>query len=122
MTEAYGTLEQQTKWYGNKDGSILGSHLPFNFALISTLDKNSNAMDFKKAVDGWMDTKPDYGTANWVLGNHDRTRLGDRYGEARHESLAIMTMMLGGINVVYYVSILKYFIIPIFLINNFHVG
>ena len=107
MTEAYGTVEQQTKWYGNKDGTVLGSHLPFNFALISDLDKNSNAMDFKKAVDGWMDTKPDYGTANWVLGNHDRTRLGNRYGEARHESLAIMTMMLGGINVVYYVSLLN---------------
>lgn len=51
-----------------------------------------------------MDNMPDYAIANWVLGNHDRPRVAWRYGDERHESLAIMTMMLPGLNVVYYVS------------------
>lgn len=46
---------------------------------------------------------PTYANANWVLGNHDRPRVAYRYGEERHESLAIMTMMLPGLNVIYYV-------------------
>ena len=79
---------------------------PFNFALISNLDINSNANDFEAAVKAWYDRLPQgFGAeANWVLGNHDRPRIGYRYGTDRHESLAMMTMLLPGINVVYYVS------------------
>lgn len=103
MTEAYATIPQQVLWYGHND-TTLGSHMPFNFELISNLDRNSKASDFKLAIDNWMDAMPRWGLANWVLGNHDRSRVGSRYGVERHESLAIMTMMLPGINVIYYVS------------------
>lgn len=100
MTEAYATLKQQLQWYGNETSR--GSHMPFNFALISDLNKDSKADDFKVAIDGWLDEMPTFARANWVLGNHDRSRIGYRYGEERHESLAIMTMTLPGLNVVYY--------------------
>lgn len=104
MTEAYATLEKQLRWYGTT--SRPGSHMPFNFALISDLDKESRAADFKRAVDLWLNEIPSFGEGNWVLGNHDRSRIGYRYGENRHESLVVMTMLLPGINVVYYVSFL----------------
>lgn len=103
MTEAYATIENQVRWYGSSE-QRKGAHMPFNFALISNLDVNSTAENFNDAVNLWLNAMPDYGRANWVLGNHDKPRVGYRYGEDRHESLAIMTMMLPGLNVVYYVS------------------
>lgn len=105
MTEAYASIPEQVRWYG-KDENNLGAHWPFNFALIVDLNKESKAGNFKSAVDSWMDAMPSYAKANWVLGNHDRARVGYRYGEDRHESLAIMTMMLPGLNVIYYVSLI----------------
>jgi alpha-glucosidase len=110
MTEAYAEYDLQIKWYGNE--TTAGSHMPFNFALIANLDRNSNAQDFQDAVQAWYSRLPTgFGAeANWVLGNHDRPRIGYRYGTNRHESLAMMTMLLPGINVVYYVGIyLNYF-------------
>lgn len=101
MTEAYADVTEQVLWYGqNKER--LGSHMPFNFALISKLDEASKAREFVDSIDLWLAEMPTFGIANWVMGNHDRPRVGYRYGEDRHESLAIMTMMLPGINVVYY--------------------
>lgn len=103
MTEAYASIPEQVRWYG-KDENNLGAHWPFNFALIVDLNNESKANDFSAAVNSWLDEMPSYAKPNWVLGNHDRPRVGYRYGEDRHESLAIMTMMLPGLNVVYYVS------------------
>jgi alpha-glucosidase len=106
MVEAYSTLENQIRWYGTNER--LGVHVPFNFALIANLNRNSTAADIKSSVDGWLGSVPSFGEGNWVLGNHDRARLSERYGENRHESLAIMTFLLPGINVVYYVCIFKH--------------
>lgn len=90
------------RWFGTEQRR--GSHMPFNFALVADLNRNSPAADFKTAIDNWLTRVPSFGEPNWVLGNHDRSRIGFRYGENRHESLAIMTMLLPGMNVVYYVS------------------
>lgn len=104
MTEAYAEYDLQIKWYGDKNTP--GSHMPFNFALVANLDRDSTAQDFQDAIQAWYSRLPKgFGAeANWVLGNHDRPRIGYRYGDERHESLAMMTMLLPGINVVYYVS------------------
>jgi alpha-glucosidase len=102
MTEAYATIPQQVEWYGTEERP--GSHMPFNFALISQLNRYSTASDFQNAVLSWYSILPPFAEANWVLGNHDRSRIGYRYGTDRHESLAMFTMLLPGINVVYYVS------------------
>lgn len=109
MTEAYASIPETVLWYG-KDANTLGAHMPFNFALITELDIDAKAANFSAAINGWMSAMPSYGRANWVMGNHDRPRVGYRYGEERQESLAIMTMMLPGLNVIYYVSILLTFI------------
>lgn len=121
MTEAYASIEDQVRWYGYND-TRRGSHMPFNFALISELDRTSTAQDFKDAIDLWIDAMPDYGRANFVLGNHDRPRVGYRYGENRHESLAIMTMMLPGINVIYYVCSWYSSKYSVLIIMNSHTG
>ena len=104
MTEAYAPIEDQVKWYGSSD-TRRGAHMPFNFALIVALNETSKAENFREVIESWLTAMPNYGKPNWVLGNHDRPRFGYRYGEDRHESLAIMTMMLPGLNVIYYVRI-----------------
>nr|XP_029715143.1 maltase 2-like [Aedes albopictus] len=100
MTEAYADLEQTMRWYG--DGERNGSHFPFNFAMINQISSSSNAADFKAVVDGWLDSMPKGGNANWVLGNHDRPRIASRFGADRAASFAIMEMTLPGIAVIYY--------------------
>ncbi|XP_070505146.1 maltase 2-like [Chironomus tepperi] len=103
MTEAYASIEQQTRWYGVND-TLRGSHIPFNFGFIADITASSKAEDFKKVVDEWMSNMPSFtmGQANWVLGNHDRSRLRSRYGDERYEGLAIVSMTLPGVAVVYY--------------------
>lgn len=103
MTEAYATAEEMVLWHGSSE-TRKGSHIPFNFQLITEVDESSSALDFKTAIDNWLDILPVWGTQpNWVLGNHDRPRIGYRYGEGRHESLAILAMFLPGVNTIYYV-------------------
>lgn len=103
MSDTYGTVAQMIRWHGTND-KTLGSHIPLNFALLSRLDKDSSAAEMKNDFEDMKDLMPAWGETNWVLGNHDTPRVGYRYGENRHESLAIMTMMLPGPNTIYYVS------------------
>ncbi|XP_058124503.1 maltase 2-like [Anopheles ziemanni] len=100
MTEAYTSLENTMKWYGN--GNRAGSHIPFNFAMINQLSKDSRANDFKRVIDEWLNAMPNGAQANWVLGNHDRPRVASRYGRKLASSLAVLEMTLPGIAVVYY--------------------
>lgn len=53
MTEAYASIPQQVLWYGYNE-TTLGSHFPFNFALITDLNKESNASTFEQAIDSWV--------------------------------------------------------------------
>lgn len=52
MTEAYSTAENVGRWYGTAERP--GSHVPFNFAFIADITRESNATEFKKAVDDFM--------------------------------------------------------------------
>lgn len=61
MMEDYASLPAVMKYYR------YGADLPFNFALIMQVDKNSKASDFKKVIDQWMSNMPAGGTANWVV-------------------------------------------------------
>lgn len=103
LTDTYASLAQQVRWYGESE-TTLASHIPMNFALISGINKDSNASVFNEALSDLFDIMPWWGDTNWVLGNHDTSRVGYRYGEERHESLAILSLMLPGPNVIYYVS------------------
>lgn len=98
------TTTQLLRWYG-EDENRLGAHIPINSALMFDLDEYSNASDFHNAIIDWKDAKPLWaGEPNWMLSNHDSPRVDFRFGEGRHEALAMLTMMLPGINILYYVS------------------
>lgn len=67
MTEAYTSLPNTLKFYGNT--TTLGSQVPFNFELISYTNIGSTAGDYKKHIDDWLNSMPtgsEY-RANWVV-------------------------------------------------------
>lgn len=106
MTETFGSVESTAKWYG-EDWHNLGSHLPNNFAFVSDItSETKNASVYKDIVDSWMLHMPSHamGQGSWFLGNHDHSRIASRFGNGRHESMAIISMMLPGVAMIYYVS------------------
>lgn len=99
MTEAYTALDNIIKFYG--DGKRLGSHVPFNFELISNVDATSTAKDYAERIKIFYDKVPSGLQPNWVLGNHDNHRLGSRLGPERRDLINILLQTLPGIAVTY---------------------
>lgn len=67
LTEAYANMTFTMKYYQSDDGLRKGSHIPFNFLMISDLNKDSSANDFVHIVSEWMSFMPAGETANWVV-------------------------------------------------------
>lgn len=68
MTEAYTSLTMEQLFYGNSLGRR-GSHIPFNFQIIDFINMNSTPVQWKVAIDSWLDNmpkEPDY-VPNWVV-------------------------------------------------------
>jgi alpha-glucosidase len=99
MTEAYTSLDNMIRFYG--DGKRSGSNIPFNFEMISNVNKESTAKDYKLRIDNWLNRVPRGSHANWVLGNHDQHRMATRLGVERGDLLNIMLQTLPGIAVTY---------------------
>lgn len=67
MTEAYANITFTMRYYQSDDGTRKGSHIPFNFLMISNLNKDSTAQDFVHTLSKWMNYMPAGDTANWVV-------------------------------------------------------
>lgn len=101
MTEAYANMTFTMRYYENDEGTRKGSHIPFNFLMISDLNADSTARDFAHTISKWMNYMPVGFTANWVLGNHDNSRVASRYGVERIDALNAMLLTLPGCGVTY---------------------
>uniref|UniRef100_A0A2S2PDA4 Maltase 2 n=1 Tax=Schizaphis graminum TaxID=13262 RepID=A0A2S2PDA4_SCHGA len=99
ITEAYTTIENTIRYYGNKTN--LGAHMPFNFGLIERLNDSSNAAKFNDAVNSWLDVMPDGKCANWVIGNHDQPRVATRFGGEMVDAMNMLNMLLPGVAFTY---------------------
>ena len=122
LTEAYVPLPSVIKYYGNETFRI--ADFPFNFALINglgtcrpgtctdTLDNSVSAkgnpfngtqlhdiiVEFLGAVPAWAGQQ----SANWVLGNHDQSRMANRFGRGLIDGLLMVQFLLPGTPVTYY--------------------
>jgi alpha-glucosidase len=74
-------------------------HAPFNFNLM-TLPWSAAA--YRDFIGQYEETLGPDDLPNYVLGNHDRSRLASRVGERRARLLALLQMTLRGMPVVYY--------------------
>ncbi|HQE91192.1 MAG TPA: alpha-amylase family glycosyl hydrolase [Anaerolineae bacterium] len=96
--ELWGPLDRWVKYYG-EDGDEL--HLPFNFRLMDGMSWNAQQM--RAVVDALEAALPDFAWPNYVLGNHDRTRLATRFGgEAQARVAAMLLLTLRGTPTIYY--------------------
>ncbi|XP_040152903.1 probable maltase [Anopheles arabiensis] len=100
LTEAYTAVQNMTRFYGTP--AAPGAQIPFNFQLITLLTVNSTGRDFVNAVQSWTRAMPSGAIANWVLGNHDNSRIASRLGVARADLYNIALQTLPGIAVTYY--------------------
>lgn len=65
MTEAYTSLDNEIRFYTN--GVVNGSQIPFNFELISFINSESTAHDYKFRINSWLSLMPEGYQANWVV-------------------------------------------------------
>lgn len=65
LTEAYAPLNTLMMYYGND--TVEGAQIPFNFELISNVNKDSNAYDYSNLIHNWLDKMPAGCVANWVV-------------------------------------------------------
>jgi alpha-glucosidase len=94
--EIYLPVERLVAYYG---AGLKGAHLPFNFQLLET---PWNARAIAALIDEYEAALPPGGWPNWVLGNHDRSRIGTRVGVDQARVAAILLLTLRGTPTMYY--------------------
>ena len=94
--EIYLPFERLVAYYG-EDGS--GVQLPFNFALIFA-DWRAEAI--RDLVETYEAALPPGGWPNWVLGNHDQSRIASRVGTAQAPVAMLLLLVLRGTPTIYY--------------------
>jgi alpha-glucosidase len=94
--EAYLPLPRLMSYYGVNLGGI---HLPFNFHLIRA---EWNAQTLSALARAYEAVLPEGAWPNWVLGNHDRSRVASRVGIAQARVAAMLLLTLRGTPTMYY--------------------
>jgi alpha-glucosidase len=94
--EIYLPLRRLVAYYGNDLG---GAHMPFNFALLSTL---WSARSIERIIAEYEAALPAGAWPNWVLGNHDRPRVASRVGPDQARVAAMLLLTLRGTPTLYY--------------------
>src|SRR3712207_1703009 len=93
--EAYLPIDRLMLYYG---ADLSGFHLPFNFHLLST---PWEARAIATLVERYEAALPQGAWPNWVLGNHDRSRLARRLGPAQARVAAMLLLTLRGTPTIY---------------------
>jgi alpha-glucosidase len=96
VAEVYAPIERLVRYYG-EDGR--GAQLPFNFHLITTPWEAEAIADL---IERYEAALPPGGWPNWVLGNHDRSRVATRVGPAQAAVAAMLLLTLRGTPTIYY--------------------
>lgn len=74
-------------------------HLPLNFALILLEWNAEQVRAFVGAYEGMI---PAHGWGNYVVSNHDQTRVATRIGDAQARVAALLLLTLRGMLFIYY--------------------
>ena len=110
--EIYLPLPELVRYYlgvapqlGNIEGSspeipqLQGANLPFNFHLIQT---EWNARAVANIIQTYESLLPHGAWPNYVLGNHDQSRLATRIGDRQARAAAMLLLTLRGTPTLYY--------------------
>ncbi|XP_068621044.1 maltase A3-like [Battus philenor] len=99
MAEVYGEPDITMRYFG--DGEREGAQMPFNFVLISDIHESSTAAEIKYTLDKFLTFKPLDKLANWVAGNHDKSRVASRFGPELVDGINMIVLLMPGIAVTY---------------------
>ncbi|HEX6142305.1 MAG TPA: alpha-amylase family glycosyl hydrolase, partial [Geminicoccaceae bacterium] len=94
--EIYLPIERLVAYYGP---NLEGTHLPFNFQLILSAWEASTVAALIHEYEAAL---PEGGWPNWVLGNHDKSRIATRVGLAQARVAAMLLLTLRGTPTLYY--------------------
>lgn len=95
--ELYLPVEPLMTYYGEQLDEI---HLPFNFQFVNMPTWEVSII--REAVDHYEAALPPGAWPNWVLGNHDRTRIATRVGREQAGLAQMMLLTLRGTPTLYY--------------------
>jgi alpha-glucosidase len=93
--EAYLPIDRLMAYYG---AGLAGFQLPFNFHLLST---PWEAGAIAGLIERYEAALPQGAWPNWVLGNHDRSRIASRLGPAQARVAAMLLLTLRGTPTIY---------------------
>ena len=96
--EIYLPLERLVRYYGECP-QMCGADLPFNFHLIQTRWEASAIAEVIRTYEGLL---PAGAWPNYVLGNHDQSRLATRIGRQQARAAAMLLLTLRGTPTMYY--------------------
>ncbi|XP_053966035.1 maltase A2-like [Anastrepha ludens] len=100
VPESYATIGVISSYITN--GMNAGSQMPLNFSFMK-LYRNATAKIVEDLAEYWMDVMwTKHKVANWVVGNHDRSRPATRIGETRTDLMTMLVHILPGASVTYY--------------------
>ncbi len=94
--EVFGTPRKLLRYYGPNLND--GVHLPFNFSLLNTPWTSSNII---RNIVEYENTLPSGAWPNWVLGNHDTSRICSRIGSKQARVAAMLLLTLRGTPTIY---------------------
>jgi glycosidase len=87
------------KWASFYGQNLDELHMPFNFALLGV---EWRAQSVRRVVEALETALPPGAWPNYVLGNHDESRLAKRYGRAQARVAAMLLLTLRGTPTIYY--------------------
>lgn len=93
--EAYLPINRMMAYYG---ADLTGFQLPFNFHLISAAWQPAA---IAALIDAYEAALPSGAWPNWVLGNHDRSRVASRVGPTQARVAAMLLLTLRGTPTIY---------------------
>jgi len=96
MAEVTAPIERLVRYYG-AEGE--GAHLPFNFHLIFN-DWSADAI--ASLIERYESALPEGAWPNWVLGNHDQSRVASRVGPGQARVAAMLLLTLRGTPTIYF--------------------
>jgi glycosidase len=91
--------EDYTAWAGYYGEHLDELHMPFNFSLLYA---PWDATELRRRIDAVEEALPDGAWPNYVLGNHDESRIASRFGPHRTRALAVVLLTLRGTPTMYY--------------------
>ncbi|MGH9456227.1 MAG: alpha-amylase family glycosyl hydrolase [Thermoanaerobaculia bacterium] len=94
--EIYLPVERLVAYYGPEG---MGVHLPYNFQLVVL---PWDARSIARAVSNYEALLPTFAWPNWVLGNHDKSRVATRIGPEQARVAAMLLLTLRGTPTIYY--------------------